>query len=91
LERIVGPEPGSAAFLVFLPVNIGFLVVIPLGFILLGFGLPRPSRTMPLVVGCYLLAAKVVPISTIVPPAAMLVGTRLRPSCGESDWQPSGS
>lgn len=47
---------GSVLALAFLPVNLGFLIGIPLGFLLLGIGLPSPTRRVPLVVGCYLVA-----------------------------------
>ena len=36
--------------------NLGWVVMIPLGLLLLGIGLPSPSRRVPLGVGCYLMA-----------------------------------
>jgi len=63
--------------LAFLPLNLGWVVAIPLGFLLLGIGLPSPSRTAPLIVGCYLVGGYValVPIvQAVLAPAAVLLG-----------------
>ena len=56
---------------------LGWVVAIPLGFLLLGIGLPSPSRTAPLIVGCYLVGGYValVPIvQAVLAPAAVLLG-----------------
>lgn len=64
----------SDFFLWYLLSTLGFLVFVPIAFILLGVGLPKPYGYAHLIVGCYLigqmLGASVIGLA--FPPAAFL-------------------
>ena len=65
---------GSQFALWYLLINLGLVVFVPVAFILLGVGLPKPFGHAYLVVGCYLIGQMLgrTVLDTAFPPAAFL-------------------